>query len=238
MLSPRACHICGYRLTVDEEDICSVCNWHLPRTDFFKFAYDNTLARMFWGRIPIEKAVAYCHYLPNADTSKIIYDLKYHSQPHLGIYLGKQAALEAQATAIQLSIDDETANDNGERYFFDDIDIIVPIPITRRRSWQRGYNQSVMIAQGISHATGIPVDNKVVKRQNFFQSQTKLNVSERFANVENAFVLLRPERIRGKHVLLVDDIVTTGATMISCAKEILKAQDVKISIIAIGFTSH
>lgn len=238
MLSPRACHICRCRLAVNEEEVCGVCQWHLPLTGYMQHAYDNNLARLFWGRIPIEKAVAYIFYQPHDEASKLIYDLKYHSQPHLGVYLGRQVALDAQQTVIEEPDNDEVATNVSKHHFFDDIDLIIPIPITRRRRRQRGYNQSEMIAKGLHDVTGIPTDRHIVKRKHFIHSQTQLNVSERFDNVENAFHLIHPERVSGRHVLIVDDIITTGATMVSCAKELMTAPDVRISILSIGVTRN
>ena len=114
--------------------------------------------------------------------------------------------------------------------------IFMPMPISWRRQWQRGYNQSVEIARGISKVTGLPIVNKVVRRQHFRQSQTNLNAMERKQNVEGAFLLTHGERIAHRHVLLVDDIVTTGATVTACAQELAKVPGVKISILTLGIT--
>ncbi len=120
--------------------------------------------------------------------------------------------------------------------FFDGIDIIIPIPLTRKREWNRGYNQSEEIAKGISRYTKIPIVTNAVKRTRFAQSQTRLKSEQRKQNVENAFKLLKPSLIKGKHILLVDDIITTGATVYSCAKELQKAGNTTFSIISAGFT--
>lgn len=120
--------------------------------------------------------------------------------------------------------------------FFDGIDIIIPIPLTRKREWNRGYNQSEEIAKGISRYTKIPIVTNAVKRTRFTQSQTHLKSEQRKQNVENAFKLLKPSLIKGKHILLVDDIITTGATAYSCAKELQKAGNITFSIISAGFT--
>lgn len=219
LLSPRVCHICGKRLAVTEEEICGVCNWHLPRTHFCENAEDNELARLFWGRFPIEKAASLIFYKPHDEPSQMIYDLKYHGKNHLGIWLGSVLAKEGLTQG-----------------FFEGIDVIVPVPISLGRRWNRGYNQSEMIARGISEVTGIPVSTKALKRVNFTQSQTHLTSAERVENVEKAFRLKKAEDVAGKHILLVDDIITTGATITACAKELQKAGNVKFSVMSIGFT--
>lgn len=150
------------------------------------------------------------------------------------------AELEAE-----LEVDMKTASeagfgaDSGDGSgagFFDGIDIIIPIPLTRKREWNRGYNQSGEIAKGISRYTKIPIVTNAVKRTRFTQSQTHLKSEQRKQNVENAFKLLKPSLIKGKHILLVDDIITTGATVYSCAKELQKAGNITFSIISAGFT--
>ena len=123
--------------------------------------------------------------------------------------------------------------------FFDDIDAIVPVPITRRRQWKRGYNQSMQVAKGISHVTHLPIYNKVVKRQHFSQSQThQTSIWERRENVRAAFQLVDADKIKGKHLLIIDDVVTTGATVIACGQELAKAEGVKLSVLSIGYTKE
>lgn len=219
LISPRACHICGQRLAITEEEICGVCNWHLPRTHFSEQAEDNPLARLFWGKIPIEKATALFFYQPQNKPSALIYDLKYHNQGDLGVWLGRFLAKECQ-----------------EDGFFNDIDVIIPVPISLGRRWKRGYNQSEKIAQGISEVTSIPVNTKALKRIRFDKSQTKLTAIERATNVESAFQLKDSKGLSGKHILLVDDIITTGATITACAKKIMEAGDIRFSVISIGYT--
>ena len=179
------------------------------------------MAQLFWGRIPIEKAVALVYYSSHTPTSKPFYDMKYHNQPDLAVEFGVFAAKDLI--------------DSG---FFNDIDIIVPVPLARKRKFMRGYNQSERIAFGVSHIAQIPMNTKCIKRTKYQGSQTKKNKEEREENVKNCFKLLKPQILQGKHVLIVDDIVTTGATCYSVAKEILKAEGTKISIMTIGVTKE
>ena len=122
--------------------------------------------------------------------------------------------------------------------FFDGIDEIVPVPLTKERLRQRGYNQSEEIAKGINEITGLPINKDAVKRIVFKGSQTRRSRWDRQENVEYAFKLTHGEPIAGKHLLIVDDVVTTGATIIACAKELVKASNVKISVLSLGLTRH
>ena len=218
LISPRLCVICKRRLTVTEETICARCNLHLPRTGFDRDPYENPMAKMFWGQIPVERASAFFYYESHAETANIIYELKYKDHPEIGEVMGRMMARE-----LLLS------------HFFDGIDGVVPIPLAKKRERQRGYNQCLEIAKGISEITGLPVYNKVVRRNSFKGSQTKLGRWERNENVEYVFELTDTATVAGKHLLLVDDVVTTGATAIACGKQLVKAGQVKISILTLGY---
>ena len=179
------------------------------------------MAKLFWGQIPVERAAALFHYESHAETANIIYQLKYKDHPEIGPLMGRMMAAELQ-----------------KEEFFDGIDVIVPVPLTRERLRQRGYNQSEEIAKGVSEITGLPINKDVVKRTVFQGSQTRRSRWERQENVEYAFQLTHGEPIAGKHLLIVDDVVTTGATIIACAKELAKAGNVKISVLSLGLTRH
>lgn len=218
-ISPRACRICGKRLSTAEEEICTVCNRHLPRTGYAAMPYDNNMAKRFWGRFNIERAAALFFYESHNSPSRLIHDIKYHGKEELGVWLGRITA-------------EEFASDG----FFDGIDLIVPVPITWRRRWKRGYNQSHAIARGVSEETGIPVNAKALRRTRFSGSQTLLSASERMGNVADSFCLRQVKGIEGKHILLVDDIVTTGATASECGKLLETAGAEKVSVMSIGCT--
>ena len=218
LISPRLCIVCGERLSVTEEVICGKCNLHLPRTGFQRDPRENVMTKMFWGRIPIERATALFYYESHAETANILYELKYKNHPEIGETMGRMMARELQ---------------RGD--FFDGIDGIVPVPLAKRRERQRGYNQSMEIAKGVSEITNLPIYNKVVRRKTFNGSQTSKGRWERNENVENVFELLDGDSVRGKHLLIIDDVVTTGATVIACAKEISKAEGVRFSVLSLGF---
>ena len=194
------------------------CNLHLPRTNYHLHAYENEMARLFWGQIPVERAAAFFYYEAHAETANVLYELKYKHHPEIGEVLGRMFAREIRTAG-----------------FFDGIDCIVPVPLARKRLRQRGYNQSMEIARGVSEVTGLPVYGEVVRRNVFEGSQTSLGRWDRHTNVDQVFELMDGDTIHGQHLLLIDDVVTTGATSIACAKELIKAGDVKISILALGF---
>ena len=218
LISPRMCVVCGHRLTVTEEIICAKCNFHLPRTGFQTNAYENPLAKLFWVQIPIERASALFYYEAHSKTANIIYELKYKNHPEIGEVMGRMMGKELLLSG-----------------FFDGIDGIIPVPLAKKRQRQRGYNQSVEIARGVGEVTGLPILNQVVRRTNFKSSQTHLGRWERNENVETVFELIDGDAIRGKHLLIIDDVITTGATMIACAQQLVKAGDVKVSVLSLGF---
>ena len=217
LISPRCCVVCGRRLSVTEDVICVRCNFHLPRTGFHKDPYENEMARLFWGQIPIERATALFYYEAHAETANILYELKYKDHPEIGEVMGRMLAKEIQPSG-----------------FFDGIDGIVPVPLARKRQRKRGYNQSMEIARGVAAVTCLPSLEKVVRRTTFDKSQTNKGRWERNENVEGVFEVKDVTSIQGRHLLIVDDVVTTGATIIACAKELCKAGN-KASVIALGF---
>ena len=219
LISPRLCVVCGNRLAVTEETLCSKCYLHLPRTDFGHDLYENVMAKLFWGQMAIEKATALFYYEPHAETAQILYEMKYKNHPEIGVVMGRMMAKELMRSGL-----------------FEGIDAIVPVPLARKRERQRGYNQSLELARGVSEVTGLPIANKVVRRTKFVGSQTQRGRWERNENVEDVFELVDSDSISWKHLLLIDDVVTTGATIIACAQEMRKASNVKFSVLALGYS--
>lgn len=201
--------------------VCGVCNMNLPRTGFGSNITDNPMARIFFGKLPIERCVALVFFVSHSKTSQIVYDLKYHGRYDIGDVMGRLLVSEFEPTG-----------------FFEGIDVIVPMPLTRSRKRSRGYNQSAEIAKGIGRACHIPVDTKAVRRMFFNGSQTTKKFFERAGNVAGAFKLVSPERVHGKHVLIVDDVVTSGSSVSECAKALLAAGDVRVSIMSFAFTKR
>lgn len=218
LIAPRACVVCGGRLGIHEFCLCGSCNLQLPRTYYADNPYENDMARLFWGLLPVERCAALFFYQGGSGPSQILYELKYKNHPEIGEFFGKMIA--------------EEWDDTG---FFEGIDLIVPVPLAKERQRQRGYNQSLHIARGIGSVTRLPVVTSAVSREQFVESQTQKDRWQRNENVEGCFQLKDGSVLNGRHVLLVDDVVTTGATVCSCGREMLKAGDVRFSILSIGF---
>ena len=203
-----------------EEVLCVRCQPDLPRVRTVSFE-ENDIARIFWGLVPIEKGISFFHYTPHSPHSRILFELKYHNHPEVGKTMGRMMAEELKATS-----------------FFDGIDLIVPIPLSRKKERQRGYNQSDWIAWGISEATGIPTDTTSVVRTKSNPSQTTLDHRQRRENVRDIFAVRHPGNLEGRHILLVDDVITTGATMLSCAETIARACRVRFSVLSPAWAGH
>lgn len=219
LLLPRRCVMCGRRLTVDEKHLCTTCFMHLPMTDNHKVEHSQ-LEKQFWGLFPVGRAVAMFHH-DGEQTRHILYNIKYWGHPELATYLASIYAKELK-----------------ENHFFEGIDAIIPLPLHWRRQMKRHYNQSHYIAQGIHQVTGLPIYKHVVKRTTNNPSQTRMKVHQRMENVKEIFSLTHPETIAGKHLLLVDDVTTTGATLTSCAKELAKVPGVTISILTLALAAR
>lgn len=222
LIVPRSCAICGCRLSPDEEFICLPCNLHLPRTGYATTPYDNELVRCFWGRIRhIEKGMALMQHHGGQQASFPIYSLKYKHNRDIGIFLGQLLAREMLTAG-----------------FLDDIDAILPIPLAPKREKERGYNQSEVIAEGMQQLCHLPVYSHAIRRTTFHSSQTELDRWQRNQNVSGAFQLVDPKLLEGKHVLIVDDVITTGATITACASLIDDLPGTRISVAALAFANN
>jgi len=218
LIMPRACIACGDRLTTTERYLCANCSRHLPRTFYELTPSSNAMTDCFMHLLSLEKCVALLYHHPSNESAQMVYAMKYSRQRKIGIWLGELLAKEIK--------------DAG---FFDGIDVIVPIPLTRSREEERGYNQSLLLAEGITHHVAIPIANDAVERVTFRGSQTQKDRWERNQNVHESFKLKNPNLLKGKNVLIIDDVVTTGATVIACGNEILKAAPRSISLLALSF---
>lgn len=221
LIAPRTCVICGERLSTTEEVLCAACNLALPRTNHSTCPTDNAMSQIYWTQAEVAYAGAFFHYLPHSEASTLLYAMKYGKRPDIGRMLGRMMATEWR-----------------ESRFFDEMDVLVPIPLTPSRQRRRGYNQSEMIAEGIAEVTHLPIETSILSRTEFKESQTLKNRAERLSNVQKAFILSHPERITGKHVAVVDDVVTTGATTIAIAQILQQAHPKAVSIVTLGYAGH
>jgi ComF family protein len=201
----------------NESLICTECYVAIPRTDYHK-QEENPVARLFWGRCKLEKAAAFSFYNRGSRIRNLIHNLKYKGIQEIGYELGRIYGLSLKSSE-----------------FTSDIDLILPVPLHPSKKRIRGFNQSELISKGISEITGIPVDLVSLSRTTFSETQTRRSRIERWTNVEGIFCVSVPQGIQGKHILLVDDVITTGSTIESCANELLSIEGVKVSAVALAY---
>ncbi len=178
----------------------------------------NPTEKMFIGRVPFVRATSFFSYQKHTNYAHLIHKLKYQHRDDIGTLLGEMCGVELLKSG-----------------FLSDVDALVPIPLHPKRERKRGYNQSEIIAMGISHVTGIPVVNSAVVRSVNTKTQTRKSKSERAKNVSGIFSVVDKAALAQKHIVIIDDVITTGATCISCAETILQESDVKgISFVSIA----
>lgn len=216
LLIPRQCVVCNRVLSHAEKCLCTFCNINIPRTHYH-LQTDNYMEKQFWGLIPVERVTAFFHYQKGNEYRSIIHALKYKGRKDVGETMGSQFAREIQASG-----------------FFDNIDLIIPIPLHHKRFRNRGYNQSEYIARGIASISQIPINNQAIIRKMHTDTQTAYSVTERWENIKDAFELRQPKGLTGKHILLIDDVLTTGATIKACASVLSDIEGVRFSIITLG----
>jgi ComF family protein len=216
LLFPRLCCGCGTHLMRNEKLLCTECYISIPRTDYH-LSEDNPVSKLFWGRCNISRASAFSYYTKGSRIRKIIHALKYKGIQEIGTEMGRIYAASLNGTG-----------------FLDGIDIIIPVPLHPSRERKRGFNQSDLICEGLSEVSGIPFRRDVMKRVSMSDTQTKRSRYERWLNVDGIFEVADPLSIEGKHLLVVDDVITTGSTIEACASELLKIKDVRVSVIALA----
>ena len=216
LLFPKVCVVCSLPLSAQEECVCHRCNIDLPRTNLH-LKPDNAVERMFWGKTELQRATSYFYYQRGSDYREILHQLKYRGRKEVGVSMGKQMAAELQKDG-----------------FFDDIAYLIPIPLHRKKQRIRGYNQSACLAEGISRVTGIPVIEKAITRQRHTETQTRKSAFDRWTNVEGIFKLHSTELFANKHILLIDDVLTTGATCVACADALVEVDNVRLSVLTLA----
>lgn len=213
---PKVCVICGKSLIGSEECICLHCLYRLPRTHFHTDR-ENRVEKRFFGKIEVQQASSFFYFNKGSDFRHLIHQLKYKDRQDIGFVLGKYAASELKLSDI-----------------FADIDCIIPIPLHKKKERKRGYNQAESIANGMAAILNKPVETEAVHRIKSNISQTRKSVIQRWLNVQEIFGINNRSKIEWKHILLVDDVLTTGATMEACAKVLLEVEGVKISIFTLA----
>ncbi len=208
---PELCITCGRRLFDQERWLCIECIGHLPRTKFHSDP-ENKVARLFWGRVDVENATSWLYFRKGSRYQKLVHCLKYKGNQEVGEELGRLFSLELADSPFRSA------------------DLVIPVPLHTKKLKQRGYNQSDWIARGIASGLDKPLltDNLIREKHN--PSQTRKNRYERWQNVEGIFRVSRPGELVNRHILLVDDVVTTGSTLEASVKALLVSGAGKVSI--------
>jgi len=216
LLYPNLCLACSENQPIRGEAICLSCQINLPKTNFH-LDRENPFTERFWGRIPLTSGAALYHFVKGGRVQELLHQLKYEGKWEIGIKLGEWYGRQLL-----------------ESPHFKNIDIIVPVPLHPRKERLRGYNQAALFAQGMAEAMGKPWIKDGLIRRIFTETQTQKSRSERLDNVSEIFAIGNPKKLEFKHVLLVDDVMTTGATMEACGMKILAMPGTKLSMATIA----
>lgn len=213
---PQVCAVCSDELLKQETGICLQCLFKLPRTKNFN-KRDNSAETLMAGRLPFCQIATFCYYAKGGVLQPIIHELKYNNKKELGVFLGRLFG-----------------NELKDSEFIKPINLIIPVPLHPKKAKQRGYNQSEMIAKGFSEVTSIPMVTDCLIRKVHNPTQTKRTKTERWLNVNGIFELQNSQMLHGKHILLIDDVITTGSTIEACGVAINQCKGIKTSIAIIG----
>lgn len=211
LLFPHVCTGCGSDILSETSDLCLRCINGMPETNFELYT-NNPVEKIFWGRLPLTSATAQFYFTKESLMQNLMHQFKYKSNKDLGFQLGK--------------IMGEQIKRSG-RF---EADALIPLPLFPAKEKRRGYNQATILCEGMAGAMNIPVLDKIISRPEHTETQTKKGRIERWKNMEGKFVLTDKAAIKNKHLLLVDDVITTGATLEACGNELLKADNVQLSI--------
>ncbi len=215
LIYPSVCFACGQQLSRSESVICLQCDVALPQTNYWQVR-ENKMERHLHGRFPFQSAVSLYYFTKDGGVQNLLHELKYRGRTEVGFFLGEKLGQKLAVSELEKP------------------DVIVPLPLYWKKEKQRGYNQSSYFAEGLSSILKASVDINSVERIVATDSQTRKNRFDRIENVEHVFRLHNNHQLENKHVLLVDDVLTTGATIEACANALLQAQNIKISIATIA----
>ena len=204
LLQPRFCPVCGNRLAGNASFICAACSTQWPRLPLERYD-DNLIVRAMWASVPVTYGASLIVYRHESPFHELLTEIKYRGGTMLAHELGRWAVRELQGSEMLAAAD-----------------MLVPVPLSRRKLMERGYNQALMIAQGMAEQSGLPV-REILSRHDRLKNQASLGADERRDNAEDIYEAHIAEADRGKHILLVDDVMTTGATLIACTRALLKA---------------
>jgi len=209
LIYPKHCEICTIDLTLNEDFLCLGCKYDLPYINQSKHTLE-TLEKLFWGRVQVETVIALLNYQKGNQGQTILHQLKYHKKIKLASHFGEMIGELIPHT--------------------DKIDYLIPVPLHPKKKRIRGFNQSTVISNGIHITTQIPIKENVIIRNTFNTSQTHFSKFDRWDNVKSIFTVTKPDLLENKHIVLVDDVLTTGATIEACVQELTKIEGCKVTI--------
>ena len=217
---PATCYHCGTPLVGDEKYLCLNCQMQLANSSILSMP-NNAIEMRLGGRIPIEAGIAYMYYEKNTPSQAILHQLKYYGNTKIGYTYG--------------SILGQEIKESGR---FDDVDVIVPVPLHCIKKWQRGYNQSEILSKGIASTFPRPIFKNVLYRKTYTRTQTHKNRIQRMENIQDVFAIKNKDILENKHILLVDDVITTGATSNACWEALKQIPNLRISIASLAITNN
>jgi ComF family protein len=216
---PHICAGCGSDVISKNQLLCLACIERLPLTNYHAHA-DNPVEKTFWGRIPLSHATSYLYFSKDSIVQQLMHQFKYKGNREIGLYFGrKMGSAITSASRLQKP------------------DLLIPLPLHPQRQKKRGYNQAEVICRGMAESMAVPVLEWAIRRSTQTETQTHKNRESRWQNMEGKFVLKDPSVLENKHVILVDDVLTTGATLEACGLELLKARGLILSIATLAYTS-
>lgn len=218
MIYPRVCCGCGHTLFKHEELICNLCHVSLPKTNYHLMA-GNPVQKIFYGRADVPEAASFLFFEKGNRVRNMLHALKYKNKPAVGHLLGRWYGEELKQQGV-----------------FSNCEVIIPVPLHKKRQAKRGYNQSEYIAQGMAEVLGLPVITGVLIKKHFTETQTFKSREERWQNTMNSFEIGLPDLVKGKNILLVDDVITTGATTEACIYQLHKASERPVSVASLAYT--
>ena len=220
LIFPQLCPACRASLMANEDILCTDCLYNLPFTNFHQKP-DNIVARQFWGKLNIEGAYALYYFNKGGKVQNMVHEFKYNGMQHIGNLLGNMAGKQLIQNPV-----------------FTTVDYIIPVPLHQKRLKTRGYNQSACFAEGLATSLSGIVELNNLIRTVATKTQTHKSRFARFQNMQEVFAVARPKVLENKHVLLVDDVITTGATLEACGAALLKAENLQLSLATLCFSSR
>lgn len=215
---PKVCMCCSAHLANNETVICLICRHDLPLTHF-SLHKNNLVEQTFYGRIPLQSATALFYFIKGGKVQQLIHNLKYKNQQQIGCFIGNWLGDEIKTSGR-----------------FDSIDCIIPVPLHKKKIKKRGYNQVTTFGETLSKKLNIPLYENILTRISSAGTQTKTRRFDRWKNVQEIFFVRNSSFLENRHILLIDDVITTGATLEACFDALCISKQLKISIACMAYT--